>query len=419
MPMTGTAQNILNGADFAERLLPVANSLRGALQPLVESVTGGVMRPGKLTQRLELDKSLASRIFQALREDEPLEFLHRLPAPTGLRILVSASRDRRAPSKLCNACEVSIEAFQELIDTTPGGRSSIDGWISSHSAAARERNEHRSKQAIHRAMSYLLGCHCETMATSLALQPSDDGAHVDVFEIHQRYGLRRMRPSAPIALFSIYLHREAQSDREQPWMETLDSELEFKDPTRFILDEYSSQPLPGIDVVERGEHHIFTLAEEQISIDAPVNLSSGYIVRHGFQRESSKDWSHESRAYLLNIPCKTLVRDIFIHEDLWPGMNPELDLRLPNPSGTDPQRLEGLLGRINTMEMNMPIEQLGKGLGRAAVKALPRHHQLLRESFERAGWDPERFRGFRTEVRYPVPMITMTWWMPLPEKNGR
>jgi hypothetical protein len=419
MPMTGTAHNSVNGGEFADRLLPVAKRLRESLLPLVEAVTGGVMRPGRLMQRLELDKSLASRIVQALREEELLEFLHRLPAPTGLRILVTASRERRAPSKLCSATEAAIEVFQELIDTTPGGRGSIDGWISSHSASARERNEHRSKQAIYRAMSYLLGCHCETMATTLVLQPADDGVHVDCFEIHQRNGLRRLRPSAPIALFSIFLHRGAENGTPQPWIETLDGETELEDPTRYLLDEYSSDPLPGIEVVTRGKHNIFTLNEEQVSIDAPVNLSSAYLVRHGFQLESFDEVDHESRSYLLNYPCKTLVRDVFIHEDLWPGTNPELSLRLPNPSGTDPLRLDGLLGRINTLDLHTPIEQLGRGLDRAAVKVLPRHKQLLTESFERTGWDPNRFRGYRTEVRYPVPMITMTWWFPLPGKNAR
>lgn len=413
MPMTGTAQNSLKGGNFAARLLPVAEELRGSLRPLVESVTGGVMRPGRLVEQLKLDKSLASRVIQALREEEPLEFLHRLPAPTGLRILIGASREHRAPARLCNATTAAVDRFQTLIDSTPGGRGSIDGWISTHSAAARERNEHRSKQAIYRAMSYLLGCHCETMATTLILQPSADGLHVDGCEIHQRYGLRRLRPSAPVALFSIFLHRHVQNGHHQPWLETLDGEEESEDPTRFLLEGHSSLPLPGVEVVKRGQHHIFTLAEAESSIDEPINLSSAYIVRQGYRLRAHENQTTESRAYLLNYPCKTLMREVFIRDDLWPAANPELNLRLPNPSGTDPQRHEGLMGRMNTVDMHLPIEQLGRGLDQARVKSIPRHAQLLGEAFARTGWDPSRFRGYRTEVRYPVPMITMTWWFGL------
>ena len=63
----------------------------------------------------------------------------------------------------------------------------------------------------------------------------------------------------------------------------------------------------------------------------------------------------------------------------------------------------------------MSSEQLGRGLERIAVKDLPQYDRQLAASFARVGWDPECFRGYRTQVIYPVPMITLTWWFTLPE----
>jgi len=409
------ARNTVKTSDFGERLLPIAEALRRDLVPVVDRVTDGIHRPNRLMRPLDLDKTLASRIIQALRHEEPLEFLHRLPAPSGLRILMKAARQNRVPAGICDRAENAIDTFQALIDATPGGRGSIDGWIAAHSASARERTEHRSKQAVYKAMSYLLGFHCDIAATTLVLQPSEDGSRVDGFELHQRLGLRRLRPSAPVVLFSINLERGDETGGKDPWIETLDGEFEGEDSMRFLLTDSTSHPLPGMKVVLRGTHHIFTLTDEDSSIDEPLNLSSGYIVRNGWRRYASADRKDDSSSYLLNHPCRILVRDVFLHEDLWPNSNPEINLRLPNPSGTDPRRYEGLLGHINTLDMHVPIEQLGQGLDRVAQKELPRYPGLLENSFERVGWDPARFRGYRSRTVYPLPMITMTWWFRLPE----
>lgn len=409
--MTRMAPNLAKPGSFAERITPVAEALRAALLPLVDLVTGGVQRPSRLTRELGIDKSLASRLVQALRHGEPLEFLHRSPAPVGLRIVIRAAREQGAPAELCAQADAAVDAFQTLIESTPGGRGSVDGWIAAQSAAARERNEHRAKQAIFGAMSYLIGCSCESLATALVLRPSADGQAVDGLEIHQRLGLRRLRPSAPVALFSLVLD-ERTPEEPAPWFETLDGERSEK-PTDYLLAGSAALAAEGVEIVRRGPHTIFTLAESHASIDEALDLNSGYILRRGWQLRAN-GLTNESRTYLLNFPVRFLVRDVFIHEELWPGANPEISLRLPNPAGTDANRYEGHLARINTLDLSVPIEQLGRGLARSAVRDLPPYSRQLAAAFTRLGWDPEQFRGYRSQMLYPVPMIAMTWWFPLP-----
>lgn len=410
MPMTKLAMNAARTGSPADRILPVAEALQAALGPLVAAVTGGIARPGRLTKELGIDKSLASRLVAALRQEEPLEFLHRIPAPVGLRIVIRAAREQGAGAALCDAADAAADAYQALIESTPGGRSSVDGWIAARSAAARERNEHRAKQAIFGAMSYLIGCSCESLATALVLRPSADGQAVDGLEIHQRLGLRRLRPSAPVALFSLVLG-QAGPDAPSAWIETPDGHRS-DDPTNYLLPGSADAVARGIEIVRRGQHSIFTLAESHASLDEAVDLNTGLILRRGYELRAGtlKD---ESRSYLLNFPCRSLVRDVFIHEELWPGANPELSLRLPNPAGTDVHRYEGHLARINTLDLTVPIEQLGRGLARSAVRDLPPYSRQLAAAFARLGWNPEQFRGFRSQMLYPVPMITMTWWFPL------
>ncbi len=405
----------MQGKDLAEQLRTIAAELQEALLPLTMEATGGILRPSRLVQMLGIDKSLAGRVIRALRCEDPLDLLHHTPAPTGLRILVKAARAYGVEAKICDHADNAIEGFLALIDVMPGGRGGLDAWISAHSADARERSEHSAKQAIYRGMSYLLGCRCETVATTLVLKPSGDGKHVDGFELHQRLGLRRMRPSAPVALFSLFLERGVANGEEDPWIETLAGVAEAEDPTRYLLEDYCSDPLPGIEIVTRDKHTIFALAEGGLSLEAPINLSSGYRLNRGWQLKATPQFEFDSRAYLLNYPCKTLVRDVFVHKDLWIGSNPEISLKLPNPSGTESIRHTGYLGTINTLDLTAPIEQLGRGLSHTAQRDLPGYRRLLDESFAKVDWDPGEFQGYRTRLLYPVPMITMTWWFQLPK----
>jgi len=56
--------------------------------------------------------------------------------------------------------------------------------------------------------------------------------------------------------------------------------------------------------------------------------------------------------------------------------------------------------------LNFPVRLL--------VRDQPAYGRQLAAIFARLGWDPEEFRGYRSQMLYPVPMITMTWWFPLP-----
>jgi len=60
--------------------------------------------------------------------------------------------------------------------------------------------------------------------------------------------------------------------------------------------------------------------------------------------------------------------------------------------------------------MATPVELLGVGLGNTALREVPAHPRALRFVFERTGWDPDRFRGYRVKITYPVPFIYMSWW---------
>ncbi len=398
-----------------ERLQRVGEKLRATLVPVIREIAGPSPRPSRLAQRIEIDKSLASRLSRAYRTEDPLEFMHVVPAPTGLRIFMSAAKLAKVNKHLCEKAEASIGAFQGLIDQTPGGRATLDASISASSPEARSRNERSSKQAVYKAMSYLLGYQCDTTATAFIIQPAADGRMVDSIDINHRLRIRRLRPTAPVGLFSHRLHARSGGAVSDLRFETLDAKL-VDDVKEFFLPDFSSDPMPHLDVFKNGNQTTIALSEDGPPPEAPFDLTFAALLRNVLYQYREEDCAEGWRNYLLHTPCKLLVRDVFIRDDLYPGLAPEVTLYIPSPRGPETLRHPGQYGRMNTVDLATPIEYLGMGLRSIKVREMPGYQNLIQHAFDRTGWDPSRFRVYRAKIIYPVPMIYMNWWFPLPER---
>ena len=398
-----------------ERVRSVADDLRDHLDPIVHEIAGSRPRPSRLVSELDIDKSLASRLTRALRTVDPLEFMHLLPSPTGLGIFLAAARSAGISRDVCRAAEDSVDHFRFLLEALPGGRGTLDAAISTSSGEARERTERNAKQAVYKAMSYLVGIRCESIATMFAIRPAADGRMVDAIDIHQRVGIRRLRPTAPLGVSSMRLHPPINGKTPLPFMETLDGAL-ISEIQNYFLPEFSSPDLPEFHAFTEGSVITTALSETDPPLESPLDLTSAMVIRNVMERYRTERIHDEWRGYLLHLPCKTMVRDVFIHEDLYPGVVPDITLHIPSPKGAETVRHPGLHGKLNTLDLAIPVESLGPGMNGIAIRGIRRYPELVHEAFEKTGWNPTKFRGYRTRVTYPVPMTLMTWWFSLPER---
>lgn len=286
--------------------------------------------------------------------------------------------------------------------------------MSESTLEVRERAERTASQSVYRAMSYLLGFRCETITSAIILQPSLDGVTVHGLDVSRREGIRRLRPSAPVALFSVDLSTDVP--REAPRLELLDPAADPKDPRSVLLPEFCDPRSPSLELHTNGSHTVFALSNQDDSLQRGVTISSAFHVRNGYLRYRQPDQDEEARTYLLHYPCKLLLRDIFIREDLYPGVEPQIRLEFPAPPGAPRPRAADPAIRLNQLDISAPIISLGRGLHRTAAAGSSQHARMLAHVFEAAGLDAERFRGYRARIMYPVPMITMGWWIPLPPK---
>jgi hypothetical protein len=399
---------------LTDRIGEVGRDLRRVLAPAIEDVGGVPPRPTRLTRAIGLDKSLASRFVRAVRADSDPEFLHLVPSPTGLRIFSERARGTVADERL-HELDAATERFQEFLDSTPGGRDAIDANISESSREVREKREHVAKQASFKSMSYLLGHYCETLATSLFLVPAANGRTVDAIEIHHRLGIERMRPSTPLALLSVFTPPEGEPPDDSTWVESLANGLGATSPMDYLLTDFSSQPLPPADVLVEDSVMTLVLAGDP-ALRAPRELTSAFRIRNGWSREPDTA-ELAVRGYVLHMPCRSLVRDIFLAEEVYPGAVPQVSFQVPKPGEARKVRTDDGSPHYSTVELTSRLEQLPSGPRGYEVTGAPSHGDAVMHALERGGHGATRFHGWRCAMSYPVSLLEMIWWLDLPERG--
>jgi len=390
------------------RIEAVGRDLRRALAPVLEAVAGAKPRPTRITLAIGLDKSLASRFVRALQSSSDLELMHLVPSPAGLRILSDLATRYADPASIGNLV-AATERFEQLLDSVPGGRAAIDAQISESSPVALEKRAHIAKQASFKAMSFLLGHFCDVLTTSLFLVPSEDGKRVDGIEIHRRTGLRRMRPSTPLALMSVWSEAEDAASEHGIRFETLAGDRGNTNPEGFILPEFSTQPIPDLEVHHDGDMTTLVLAGEP-NVHAPAQFTSAFRIRNGWPL-APEAREYMLRGYVLHMPCRRVVRDVYIEESLYADATPRVSYLLPGPrAAMRPPRDDGRR-HFTEVDLTTTIEQLPPGPPSHTIPGVMNHGAAVRHVLERTGLATARFRGWRSAMTYPVPLVEMMWWL--------
>ena len=384
----------------------VAARLRAALMPLLSAVGGQPIRPVHLTRGIGLDKSLSSRLTQASRAETDAQFLHLLPSPTGLRILIERSRAVDAALPWQPALAAAVDDFARLLDTLPGGRQTLDARLGTDLAAIRDRREQMARQASFKAVSFLFGHACDTLSTTLFLFPSADSRFVDAVEVHRRIGLRRIAPGTAVPLLSVLapsLEGSVSTTVTPVAGRTLTAE--GVNPHDYLIAEASSRPLPDLDIEMDGPNQVFLLGAS-VPEPLPDRLTTAFRMRQVEPAQPEQAY-RLVRNYMLHTPCQRLVREVFVAEGLWPNALPQWGSYLPGPTGGPMVAPPPDQPHFRRLNLHMPLEQLPLGPTHCPLTGVNDHAQALDIVLRRAGLSSTHFRGWRCQIAYPVPLVEM------------
>lgn len=410
-----TPQRSPDEISWVEHSTVVAANLRHSLQPIVASVAGKNARPAVLARNLGIDKTLAARVVRSLRSGDTATFLHEIPAPHGLRIFLDAAdkagvdAGSRARSAEC------IRDFEVLIGEFPGGRSALDAALAGLSPAVAGRTERNASYSVCKAMASLLGYQADTTLLTIIVRPSEDPLWCDVAYIMGKYKVRRLRNGSPITVFGLRLDLADAGGR----IETMDGRTGETDPNAYLLPEYCSRPMPRIKLFPLSRNlHIYALPSDVPAVNEPVTIVAGQVTRRTFRRYRGPENKWGWEAIVPRIPSRTLIFDVFLHEEIALKSPPVVTTALHGlvAGGSRPDDPKFQLDRVDLSSGMEPIE-IGAGDvdGGAGESVLPQYDGLMTDAFRMLGTDASRFNGYRCHVRNPIPLVLYTAWLELPD----
>lgn len=402
-----TFDHDLSATSQETRIDDVARQLREALRPVLRAAAGEDPRPMKLARAIDIDKSLASVLVRAVNAKSDRDLLHIVPSPTGLRIL--SQRAKGVASRTATArLDAATERFRKLLDSTPGGRAALDARIAETSRELGWKREHTSKQATFKSMSFLLGYYCDLMSSTLLLVSSKEPGMADSIEITRRVGVRRMRSTATIPLFSFSHWAGDEPFRVGPVV----PDPAGPSPSNVLLPDFCTNPMPTVEVIPEGSSFAVVLPGTH---GAESAMDFAWAFRHDrchrFDQEGAVQVLH---AYFLHMPTRRVVRDLFIEESMCEGILPLVTWALPGTRQHENPPQNGVSNYYARVELDAQYEALGDSKGASAIPGMTGQERMIQGVLERAGYGKSKFRGWRCSLDYPVPLLDMFVWLKRP-----
>ncbi|MEP0847581.1 MAG: hypothetical protein HRF50_12295 [Phycisphaerae bacterium] len=392
---TSEPTEIEHALSIEMRIGSVGQRLADAFRALVDAMPGGPYRPQELARALGIKKDLSSRVLRASRNKDPVAVVHMMPGPVPLRQLLQAAAEKSIAPEILREGEEAVRQFDLLIRQEAGDRTSLDAIISTCLPDAREKFELFNKQAVYRGMAQLKGVSAEVTLNTALLHPGTDPGRIDGVWIIGSFGLRRIRPSAVVHFCS---HRLGPTATTLSTL-TLDGEP-VQDLHGLLLDAYCSSPRPPLQARRHGATVHYTLDGEAIGPHSAVNLVFAELTPGCLPRYRDAEDRLYGPGSEITTPTSTLIFDVLIHEDVYPGREPALRVYDTAVNGladmNDPAR------DIDRLDVAETIQPLGRGPSKWRVSEVPRYVELVRHVFAKVNWDAERFRGYRCKVQYPI-----------------
>jgi hypothetical protein len=380
------------------RIRQISERLHHAIRSVADQVPGAARGAQQFARQLKVHRTLAGRLLNALRSDDALAAISRMPRTEGLRIFLNAAKGLASAETIDQAGRAVCE-FEELVLGELGGWDGFDAAVSEWLPDVREKFELVNKQLAFKGLSNIHGVRADVQLTTSLYYPDASGERCDIAIIEGLSGLRRLRPGTRIA-FAAYGPNPSDP---KPLTQVVDTGGQSgQGPNLPLLIEFCSpRDLPVEAISTRGVTH-YLLAGDEIGSGSAVDVFTASVIRGARPCYQARSGPRQriSGSAGAGVPAKTLLFNLLVHEDVWRGCDPELIIYDTHEYGfgspNDPTRD---VDRLNLCES---IQHLGAGVARFRATEVGRHVEMVRHVCDLLGWDSERLRGYRCRIEYPL-----------------
>lgn len=396
---------------FEDDYKAAAQGVRAAMTDLLASAGLGAFNSRELARHLGLNKNLTWKLSKIINGSDLYAAAQHIPGSAGMKLMLNAMRKAGAPSASIETAKAAIRNFERVVEVHTGDRATLEQMLA-NLAARPTRTEHllQNRKQAYQGNSGTYGVRAKAQMAANILAPAATEGNVDVLQVAGVVGLRRLRHDARWLLFR-------RSSFNDDGTRALPADGEALDPRHArgipLLADYCTDPIPKLEIVRTDQEAQYELPPGPVGNTAAMNLIYGVVMR-----DTASIYRDEHNQYAelfcsVSTPAELLQFDLIVHEDFEWAMAPE-PLLLNRMDGSPSHLTSGR--ERNLLPFTETVQELGRGVSRMSSAHLPWYTKLLSDVFERAGWDSERFVGFRLTMPFPpIPSQAMLR-APLPER---
>ncbi len=386
-------------SDERERALRVAERLHAELGKVVTTLPEAAQGGSAMARHLGIARNTCQRISHALQEPTPnLETLVRLPGVKGLEQFVEACRGIGVPEALAGLVEAALRDFSRLIDDLAGSHSKLIDRLTALDAITPDAgNDVAARAKLFTAAAELTGRHSRASVCMNLFRPIERGGEqkLERTSVNGILGSSLRPGGMPMVISSGDTLRWAHESDDRRLLD--EAAVTGSTPTA-ILEEYTTTPLPHVTGRDREGELLQVIDPDHLDAETVVDVVTATRSSTPLYDPQSGKPALDQVWYLVNCAAEVLVFDVYLHVDLERQFRPSVDALLWYPNLSIP----GGDRWINRFPGSTRLQLLGRGIDEAHTQYWPRHAHLTADIFNRLGWEPESFVGFRCEVEYPV-----------------
>jgi hypothetical protein len=383
---------------LAQRIKHAGQALCDAIASVADQVPARSRSPQEFARTLDVHRNLASRLLNAVRTDDPLAAVQRMPRSEGLRMFLNAAR-LRVPRAAVERAEIALREFEQVIQGDLGGWDGFDAAVTEWLPEARARFELANKQLAFKGMANIVGARSDVQLDTIIYYPDATGTRCDIGMIEGMVGLRRLRPSVrlPIAVHAPSPLAPRPLPYELQGIQPGEAADEYP-----LLDDFCSSPPPKLEAIHVGDVTYYVLAGNAIGPNAAVDVFASSVIRGGrpIYSEPGEPPYRPHSAVGLTLPSTTLLMNMLVHEDIWPHAEPGLLVYDMGRQGAGDHG--GMVSDLDCLDMLESVQALGTGVSRFRASDVGRYVEMVSYVCGSLGWDANRLRGYRVRVQYPL-----------------
>jgi hypothetical protein len=390
-----------DSGDFRKETAGVLGELRAALSTVVRALPNAPRRAADLQRSLKLDSRLAWAIFRVATCADPLAAGAYVPGRAPMMKALKAAAGTGVPEEAIQRTMTAFARFEGIVERHAGDRGTFDSMIADFTAEGAENLDLANKRAAFRASGHLWGVQMRARVECLVMQRSATPSMLDAVQIRGMIGLKQLRRGKTMrAVMGSRVTQDSTYEEGSIQNSPLDPQHLIGRGPFSLLREYCNEPLPEFRAFkDSAGFSAVELMSRGVGNRAAFTFFCGMLSRNVCHHPVGHP-DGPPRQAVINLPTEVHFEDLLIHEDVWQGPAPSIQVF--GTFATSPYDYSDSGRQDDLMPVQETLTEVGRGVDALDTPDVPNYPELVRKSLERVGWDPDRFHVFRSRIEYPV-----------------